>query len=104
MSPVNEHKILLEWQRLLEKPGFGVRSQSSYGSLIFVGGAMLLCLSIMWAGERAINQFALQCAGHLGGFFCGIGAIIWMGSRQFRVVAPHVSIESIERRIEELEV
>lgn len=103
MSPVYEHKVLREWQRLLEKPAYGTRAQFSYGSLMFVAGAFLLSLSILWAQERVMNHIALQCVGHLGGFLCGVGTIFWIGARQFRAIAPHVSQESIAQRIEELE-
>ncbi len=103
MRPVDEHKLLREFQRYLEKPGYGMRTQFYCAILMIAVGALFLSTSLLSAQDRVANDILMQLVGHLGGFLCGIGGVLWTASRHFTVIGPHISLDSIEKRIEELE-
>jgi hypothetical protein len=80
-----------------------MRAQSWYGIVTAVLGGLCVGMSAAFAQEWPANAAAMQWVGHLGAFFMAFGGILWMASRHFTVIGPHISMESIERRIEELE-
>jgi hypothetical protein len=103
MRQVDEHKLLREVQVALAKPAFGTRTQAFYGIVLIALGALGLVLAILMARKAAINEFSIIGLGGMGGFFTGLGAAFCIGARHMSVIAPHISLESIQMRIEELE-
>lgn len=100
MRKKQEQKILQAYVKMLKEPRYGIRSYAEIYVPCYLFGIFLGVIGELGPEKGSyLSDLTLI----LGGSMIGIGLVFHFSSTLWEALAPHVSTESINDRIQELE-
>ena len=103
IDPEYEKKILLDVVNQMEDVNLTSRKQASLSRTILVLGTTGLTLSLILAINEAAHPFGITILAFMSGGFMGFGLLHEFIQKQWPITRQHIDMESVKKRLGELE-